>query len=78
MKIILVTSKQYDAIWNHLFPAQRDTGGVPHPVIILRHLDAMLVLRDSVKIGSIEAFNDSVSLQWLNDTILGDKYFEVA
>jgi hypothetical protein len=78
MKIIFVTSGQFQKIWNHLLPSQRDGGSVPSPVIILRHLDTMLVLKSDVTIGSIEAFpEEEISLRWLNETISQNNFFEV-
>lgn len=77
MKIILATGEQFRQIWEHSLPAMRDGGGVPHPVIIMRHLDTMIVLRDGVEFGSIEAFTDAISLKWLSETIAQRKYFEV-
>jgi hypothetical protein len=77
MKIILATPDQFRAIWEKSIPSQRDGGGVPHPVIIMRHLDAMIVLHEDVKIGSIEAFNEPLTLQWLNETILNNRFLEV-
>jgi len=78
VKIIYATPQQFNIIWNKLLPSQRIQSGMPTPNMVIQHLDTTIVLRESVEIGSIESFPlDMVSLQWLDDTILHKKYFEV-
>jgi hypothetical protein len=78
MKIIFVNSEQYYDLWNKLIPAQRDSGGLPHPAIVLRHLNALVLLRDGVELGSVEAMNpEHFSIAWFTETVINKKYFEV-
>ena len=55
MKIILVSSEQFQTIWRRLIPSERIHGNINHPSIVLAHLDAVLVLNENLKIGSIPA-----------------------
>lgn len=78
MKLIFVTSEQFNLIWMKLQPQQRISANMLAPNIVIAHLNAVIVLREAVTIGSIEAFPlDEVTISWLNETILQKKYFEV-
>lgn len=78
MKIILVNSKQFYELWNKMIPAQRITGGLPTPAIVLSHLDTLVLLGDGVvEFGSIEKMTDDITIAGFTETILKKQYFEV-
>ena len=78
MKLIFVTSEQFDAIWNKTFPASRVSANLPTPNLVLAHLDTVLVLGKSVRIGSIQEVEtpDTANVQWYMDLLKSNKPFQ--
>ena len=80
MKLIFVTSDQFEFVWNKLFPASRIPANVPCPSIVLQHLDTVLLLGESVKVGSIESIPipECASYVWMTDLLKSNRPFEEA
>lgn len=79
MKIIFVNNQQFYELWNKSLPSQRITGNLPHPAMVFPHLNTLVLLKEGVELGSIEAMNpEQFSLSWFIETVTGKKYFEVA
>ena len=75
MKIILLNNEQYSTLWSKLQLQQRMQAEYMPASIRLPHLDTLLVLSESVTLGSIEPLDPSlINLQWLTETVIQKKY----
>lgn len=72
MKIISVTSEQFEFIWGRLIPSQRMSEAMPTPNIVLPHLNATIVLEGEVQYRSLAGANIS-SITELGRLIRADK-----
>lgn len=64
MKVITVNSGQFNLIWNKLQPQQRITGNLPHPAMVMSHINTLILLDDNLEFGSIS--NTSLDDQTLH------------
>jgi hypothetical protein len=62
MKILTVTPEQFHTIWNRMLPANRMSGDVPTPAIVMPHLNTMLVLEGEVEFGSLGDIGESFTI----------------
>jgi hypothetical protein len=53
MRIIEVTSEQFNFIWLRLLPSQRSSGDIPTPAIVMPWIDTLIVLQGKIQYGSL-------------------------
>ena len=51
MKIVKVSSEVFDALWFKTRLQQQEWVGVPHPCIVLPHLDTLVVLDQNLSVS---------------------------
>jgi hypothetical protein len=80
MKIIYVNSEQFNVIWERAVPANRIHGQIPHPCIVLNHLNAIVLLDEGIEVGSLVGKIHAEDLYWkrLTEFISNREYTEVA
>lgn len=49
MRIVFVDSGQFDLLWQRMVPAQRMTGNLPTPAIVLQHLNTLVLLKEEIQ-----------------------------